>query len=424
MFDVFGVNGVNGDNNPEIQSLIDQNRKVQLIEEKFKRLIFNVQDVRMSMYEDPMQMLKRIRMVGWKSIKDQTLELTPLTIVIGANGAGKSNLLSLFKLLNAIFANTPGLRNYVGQCGFADSLLHYGVKQTPVAEMELTFTTETGDTTYLARWAAAAGGTLIFTEERVTFLRTGAVKPIVVDLGAGHPETNLLRVADEGNQTAAVALRLLRSCRLFHFHDTSESCAARQPCSVDANRFLLPDAGNLAAMLYLFSQQHKTAYRRISATVRQMVPDFEGFVLEPSKLNDKQILLNWTHKGRDYEFGPHQLSDGSLRFIALATLLLQPEEKLPTLIALDEPELGLHPAALEILGGMSRAASEHSQLVFATQSSVFLDHFEPENIVVVNSRSGTSEFQQLDAEKLAAWRADYSMGEIWEKNVIGGGPYG
>jgi predicted ATPase len=177
-------------------------------------------------------------------------------------------------------------------------------------------------------------------------------------------------------------------------------------------------------MLYLFSQQHKMAYRRISATVRQMVPDFEGFVLEPSKLNDKQILLNWTHKGRDYEFGPHKLSDGSLRFIALATLLLQPEENLPTLIALDESELGLHPAALEILGGMSRAASEHSQLVFATQSSVFLDHFEPENLVVVNSRSGTSEFQQLDAEKLAAWRADYSMGEIWEKNVIGGGPYG
>ena len=262
------------------------------------------------------------------------------------------------------------------------------------------------------------------TEERVTFMRMGANKPTVVDLGAGHSETNLLRAADDGNQTASVALRLLRSCRLFHFHDTSESSAARQPCYVEANRFLYPDAGNLAAMLYLFREQHPTAYRRISATVRQMVPDFAGFVLEPSKLNERQILLNWTHKDREYEFGPHQLSDGSLRFIALATLLLQPEEKLPLLIALDEPELGLHPAALEILAGMSRAVSEHSQLVFATQSSVFLDHFEPQNILVVNSRSGTSEFQRLDVEKLAAWRADYSMGEIWEKNVVGGGPYG
>ncbi len=371
-----------------------------------------------------MQMLKGIRVVGWKSIKNQTVDLIPLTVVIGANGAGKSNLLSLFKLLNAMFANTPGFRNYVAQSGFADSLLHYGAKQTPVAELELTFSTDAGETTYFARWAAAAGGTLIFTEERVTFHRTDAPQPLVVDLGAGHPETNLLASADGGNQTSEVALRLLRSCRLFHFHDTSESAASRHPCYVNANRFLYPDAGNLAAMLYLFRQQHPTAYRRITATVRQMVPDFDDFVLEPSKLNQNQILLNWTHKGRPYEFGPHQLSDGSLRFIALATLLLQPEDKLPLLIALDEPELGLHPSALEILAGMARAASLHRQLLFATQSSVFLDHFQPENVVVVNTKASTSEFQRLDAEKLKAWLADYTLGEIWEKNVVGGGPYG
>jgi predicted ATPase len=154
-----------------------------------------------------------------------------------------------------------------------------------------------------------------------------------------------------------------------------------------------------------------------------MVPDFDGFVSEPSKLNPKQILLNWTHRGRPYEFGPHQLSDGSLRFIALATLLLQPEDKLPLLIALDEPELGLHPAALEILADMAKATSERSQLLFATQSSVLLDQFEPESIVVVNTKDGTSEFQRLNAQQLEAWRADYTLGEIWEKNVIGGGPY-
>src|ERR1700730_16496146 len=129
-----------------------------------------------------MQMLKRIRVVGWKSIKNETVDLTPLTVVIGANGAGKSNLLSLFKLLNAMFANTPGFRNYVGLSGFADSLLHYGSKQTPMAEMELMFSTDNGETNYFARWAAAAGGTLIFTEERVGFQRTGEPRPVVVEL--------------------------------------------------------------------------------------------------------------------------------------------------------------------------------------------------------------------------------------------------
>ena len=370
-----------------------------------------------------MQMLKRIRVAGWKSIKDQTIDLTPPTVVIGANGSGKSNLFSLLKMLNAMFGNIPSFRNHVARSGFADSLLHYGVRQTPVAEMELTFTTENGETSYFARWAAAARGELIFIEERVQFHRMGHREPDLLDLGAGHSETNLPRAADDGNQTAVITLSLLRRCRLFHFHDTSDQSAARNPCALEANRFLFPDAGNLAAMLYLFRQRHPTAYRRITATVRQMVPDFDGFVLEPSQLNEKQILLNWTHKGREYEFGPHQLSDGSLRLIALATLLLQPAEKLPLLIALDEPELGLHPSALEVLAQISRATSEHAQLLFATQSSVFLDHFEPEEIIVVNSRSGGSEFVRLDAEKLAVWLADYTLGEVWEKNVFGGGPY-
>lgn len=371
-----------------------------------------------------MQHLERIRIAGWKSIKEQTIDLGPLNVAIGANGAGKSNLLSLFKLLNALFANVPGFRNYVARSGFAESLLHNGVKETPVAELELVFGTDAGKTTYLARWAAAAGGALIFTDERVTFHRPGHPQPLVVDLGAGHPESNLLASSEAGNRTAEVALWLLRSCRLFHFHDTSENAAARQPCYVEANRFLYPDAGNVAAMLYLFRQKHPTAYRRIIATVGQMVPQFGDFVLEPSKLNEKQILLNWTLEGRNYELGPHQLSDGSLRFIALATLLLQPTENLPQLIALDEPELGLHPAALEILAGMARAASGHCQLLFATQSSTFLDQFGPDEIIVANTREGSSQFQRLDPEKLEVWLDEYSLGEVWEKNVVGGGPYG
>lgn len=371
-----------------------------------------------------MQMLKRIRVAGWKSIKDQTLDLTPLNVVIGANGAGKSNLLSLFKLLNVMFAASPGFRNHVGASGYADGLLHYGSSQTPIAALELVFETQTGETRYFARWAATATGALIFTDERVEFSRAGFSTPRVVNLGAGHSESNLIQAADDGDQTATVALQLLRSCRLFHLHDTSAQSAIRKPALIEANRFLYPDAGNLASMLYLSKEKHPTAFRRITATVRQMVPDFGEFVLEPSALNDKMIFLNWTHKGRDYEFGPHQLSDGSLRFIALATLLLQPEEKFPLLIALDEPELGLHPAALEILAGMARSSSLHCQVILATQSAGLLNHFDPENVVVTTSRAGASEFTRLTSEELEAWISEYTLGEIWEKNVVGGGPYG
>lgn len=371
-----------------------------------------------------MQMLKEIRIVGWKSIEDQTIDFTPLTVIVGANGAGKSNLLSLFKLLQAMFGATPGFRNYVAINGGADGLLHYGSETTPTARLELTFATEAGEARYLACWAAAAGGTLIFTEERVEFRHTGSRTPEIIDLGAGHTETNLISSAETGNATAALVLRLLRSCQLFHFHDTSENSPPRKPCWLEHNRGLHSDAGNLSAMLYLFQNQYPTAFRRITSTVRQIVPNFEGFVLEPRHLNEKQILLNWTHTGRDYEFGPHQLSDGSLRFIALATLLLQPEANLPLLIALDEPELGLHPAALEVLSGMAKAASLRCQVLLATQSAVLLDDFDPEHVIVVHCRSGVSEFERLDPERLAKWHDDYSLGELWEKNVVGGGPYG
>jgi predicted ATPase len=370
-----------------------------------------------------MQMLKKIRVAGWKSIRDQTIDLAPLTVVIGANGAGKSNLLSLFRLLNALVARTPEFRTYVGKSGYADTLLHFGSRRTPVAELELVFDTDEGENRYYARWAAASGGTLIFTDERVEFQRNGLITPRVVSLGAGHAETKLVQAADDGDLTAAVVLRLLRACRLYHFHDTSESSAVRGPAYLEANRFLYPDAGNLASMLYLFQKKHPAAYRRITGAVRQMVPNFGDFVLEPSRLNEREILLNWTQKGQDYEFGPHQLSDGSLRFIALASLLLQPGDNLPLLIALDEPELGLHPAALEVLAGMARSAALNCQVLFATQSPVFLDHFEPEQVVVVNTREGASEFQRLSSQTLSAWLAEYTLGEVWEKNVVGGGPY-
>jgi predicted ATPase len=176
-------------------------------------------------------------------------------------------------------------------------------------------------------------------------------------------------------------------------------------------------------MLYLFRERYSAAYQRIVATVRQMVPDFCDFVLEPNKLNDKQISLRWTHRGHDYEFGPHQLSDGSLRFIALATLLLQPPDFMPLLIALDEPELGLHPAALEVLGGMIERASTQCQVVLATQSVNLLDCFSPGAVVVAHCRDGETAFERLTEDALVEWRQDSGMGDIWLRHVVGGGPY-
>ncbi len=214
----------------------------------------------------------------------------------------------------------------------------------------------------------------------------------------------------------------LNRCRIYHFHDTSLTAKVRLPCYIEDNQRLHSDGGNLPAMLYLYQQNDPVVYRRIVNTLRKMAPFFGDFVLEPRRLDPTRILLNWRQKQKDYLLGPHQLSDGTLRALALVTLLLQPERDLPSLIILDESELGLHPHAVEILVGLICSVSQKSQVILATQSPTFVDFFQPEEIIVTELNQGCSEFRRLDSEEFTDWLEDYSVGELWQKNVIGGGP--
>jgi predicted ATPase len=371
-----------------------------------------------------MTRLRSVQIAGWKSIReiDPPLELGSINVLIGSNGAGKSNLVSFFRMMNALVEER--LQTFIGQSGGANSVLHLGARTTPYVTGAWEFELEGRKVEYALRLDYAAPDSLILSDERYVYPDPEdhpSGRHIGVSTG-GHRESSLIANADHGDRTARSILKLMKGCRVFHFHDTSETTKVRLSGYIEANRQLEADAGNLAALLYLYRQKMPTVYRRIVATVRKIFPSFDDFVLEPQRLNPRNILLNWRQKGNDYFFGPHQLSDGTLRAMALITLFLQPEEDLPSVIILDEPELGLHPHALEIVAGLIRAASLKAQVIVATQSRAFLDHFAPEEIIVVDSDEGGSRFRRLDAEDLKDWLEDYSIGELWEKNVIGGGP--
>ena len=368
-----------------------------------------------------MASLKRIQIKGFRSIKEMTMELRPLNVLIGANGAGKSNLIAFFKLVNELMAGR--LQQHIGTTGRATANLHFGPRMTPQLEAKMEFEVENGTGTYRMRLFHAAGDSLIFAEEQLFFHQTGYPQPKEVSLGTGHQETRIGDKAEEGDITAKTLRHLLNRCRVYHFHDTSPTARVRLYCYVGDNRWLMPDAANLAAILYELKSCKEAVYRRIVATVRQTAPFFEDFDLEPTGSADRDIILNWRHRSSDLVFGPHQLSDGTLRAICLISLLLQPKEALPCLIAVDEPELGLHPYALNVIASLFRAASHHTQVLVSTQSSAFLDSFAPEDIVVVERNGEATEFDRPDADKLDAWREDYSLGEIWEKNIIGAGPH-
>lgn len=368
-----------------------------------------------------MSKLGRLRIEGFRSIRATSLEMRDLNVLIGANGAGKSNLISFFKLMNELMAGR--LQQHIGETGRATANLHFGPKVTPQMEAELEFEVENGTDTYQMRLFHATGDSLVFAEENLRFHQRSYQSPRVVPLGAGHQESKIGDKAAEGEPTAKALRHLLNHCRVYHFHDTSPTARVRNYCYVGDNRWLMPDAANLAAILYKLKSQKETVYRRIVATIRQVAPYFDDFDLEPTGPNGRDIILNWRHRKSDLVFGPHQLSDGTLRAICLISLLLQPEDDLPYLIVVDEPELGLHPFALNVVASLFQAVSHHTQVLVSTQSSTFLDSFDADDIVVVERDGEASRFERPNAEKLNDWLEDYSLGEVWEKNIIGGGPH-
>ncbi len=364
--------------------------------------------------------IDRITLKGFKSIQSlENFELRPLNVLIGANGSGKSNFVSFFQFLHEMVAGR--LEKAVNLAGRADSLLFLGPKVTSKVECGLDF----GDNGYRFVLERTADSRLIFADERIVwFGSTAPAFSVNRSLGVGHSESRLNDQIALGNKTKPICEYIYSAISrwvVYHVHDTSNTAAMRRQCTVRDFEVLQADGGNLPAFLLHLRERKKDSYELIRDTIRLIAPFFDDFLLRPQKQGcDDFVALEWKQKGSDYPFHPTQLSDGTMRFIALATALLQPNP--PATMVIDEPELGLHPFAIAMLADLIRSASERTQVIISTQSPTLLDYFDPDQIVVVNREGGRSTFERLDSHALAAWMEDYSVGELWQKNVVQGGP--
>lgn len=369
-----------------------------------------------------MKQLAHLHIEGFRSIRNADIELRPLNVMIGANGAGKSNLIDFFRMLN--YALSRGFQDpYMRERGPASAILHFGPKLTGVIRAELTFSTDDGVNTYRFTLADSAGDRLTFTKEEVQFHRTGSTRagepvPLIQ-----HPSDNsgLTELWADNDPTAKFAKSFLQRCRVYQFHDTSLTSHFHDYASLDRGRYLFADGGNLAAVLLDVRESMPEDYAAIVRALRAVLPWFEDFALEAE--GRQGVLLRWRMAGRgDYLFGPGQLSDGSLRIMALVTLLLLPQDRMPDVIILDEPELGLHPAAEQVIAGLIKNASRSCQVLVSTQSATFIDHFSADDMLVVECESGESRFVRQSQEALRQWLERYTLGQIWSKNLIGGRP--
>ncbi|MCH3993803.1 MAG: AAA family ATPase [Prevotella sp.] len=352
-------------------------------------------------------MINNIKISGYKSIKEMDLDLLPINILIGSNGVGKSNFISFFKLVNNLYEKN--LERYSIEEG-VDRLMYYGRKHTDTIHGYLNF----GYNQYDFKLGANKGGSLYIKEE--TSLCSGH--------SDNYPQHNEQEsyVKDSSYTRNRFLSEQFESFKIYHFHDTEANSKLRSICKIDDNQFLKVNGSNLPAFLYYLQEKAPKSLKRIEANIRSVMPYFEGFDLHPRKLNPEEIQLEWKDEtDLDEFFTAMDLSDGSLRFIALSTLLMQPD--LPNTILIDEPELGLHPVAIAKLAGLIKsAAARNCQMIISTQSVDLINHFNPEDVITVDRKDGQSVFSRLNGTELEHWLEDYSLGELWSKSVINGQP--
>ncbi len=361
--------------------------------------------------------LNHIKIKGYKSIKTLDLELNPLNILIGSNGAGKSNFISFFKFVKKIL--DKDLPIYTAEQGGANKILHFGKKMTNEIYFALLFIPNA----YKAILLPTVNDKFIFKEEVTYFFGDtigyqGGAK--VYNLNNRGGENSNLPNRPHTESISGHIVKYIQDWKVYHFHDTSSSAKVKQTCNINDYTILASDGANISAFLRYIREYYKKSYNQIVKTIQRVAPFFQDFILEPEIANKETIKLKWKHKGSDEYFDANDLSDGTLRFICLTTLLLQPN--LPTIILLDEPELGLHPFALKLLAGMFKKISKKTQIIVSTQSVTLADNFDIEDIIIVNRKENHSEFKRLDREKYKEWIEEYTLGEIWQKNLIGGVP--
>ena len=372
-----------------------------------------------------MPVIEKITIKGFRSIRCiEDLKLTRLNLLIGANGSGKSNFIEVFTLLDAL--RKGKLKDYAGTNGGANRLLHFGSKNTKRLFLRVHFN-NLGNQYEIEMSPTSSDGLHPLKETAGFWNKLVYLKPYKGPVAMFSGEAGIGAVRDKYKVPWYVKEHLnvkehLDCWRKYHFHDTGFHSPMKKNSELHDNHFLRPDGSNLASFLYLIREKHSDSYKQIRNAIRNVAPFFDDFDLKPMKMNENMIRLEWKSEGSDEMFDASALSDGTLRFMALCTLLLQPCHLQPLVIIMDEPELGLHPFAVEFLAGLIRRASTEAQIILATQSMHLLDCFNPEDVIVADRVDKSTKLHRLDPEELKEWLEDYSLGELWNQNYLGGRP--
>lgn len=358
---------------------------------------------------------------GFRSLADVRIAKLPNpAVLLGANGSGKSNLLRFFEMVTSMLQQ-PGLGHFVQFHGGADDQLFQGTVATSRIDASVGLLAEAAQHEYRFSLEYAHPDRLLFADEALGF---GQAENMVWHrFGGGHDEAKLPYAKTETDGACEIAARRFKGffehCVVHQFHDTSATSRLKVRWDAEESFRLLPHGGNLPSVLLYLSRHDKERFDAICYYVSRILPGFRRFEIEEAH---GKTLLRWQASGSSKTIGPHLTSDGSLRFFALVTLLNLPAEVLPEIVLLDEPELGLHASAITLIAEMVKSVALKRQVVVATQSPIFVDFFRPHELVVLELDAGQTLVRRPEELDLGPWLEEYTTGEIWRKNLIGGRP--
>lgn len=364
----------------------------------------------------PPNRISQVSIEGFRCLQQiESLQLRPLTVLIGANGSGKSTLIRFFELLSWML-KSQNLQEFVLRHGGGDDQFFLGARKTPRIHASLCLETPSGQNEYKFDLIhLAAGDAVMVVNEAYRFSAHSYPDKAEWTVLSSIGKEAALPMQE--NRTARTICSLLKRCGTYQFHDTSLNASLHNRWDVTDHFRLRSDGGNLAAVLFDLLENEKPRYRLIISQIQRVLPNFRDFVLEPVA---GKVLLRWVGLDSDKVFGSHLTSDGSLRLFCLITLLHMPHERLPDIMFFDEPELGLHPHALELVAGMMKSLKDNKQLFIATQSPILVNCFELKDLIIAETKNGATSLESLNRDQYQAWLDDnYLPSDIWLQKPIG-----
>jgi len=363
-------------------------------------------------------MLKKIQLTHFRTFCQTEVEIKNINVLIGGNGSGKSNFISLFTMLNYIQIGRLG--DWIVNKGGFDNIVYNGIQENESLNLRFVFDAESSNVQniYELSLRATEEDYIVAAERFGSWQYQAGSTPFFQHQETNQKETKLKYLADRKYEVPSNIYSSIKGYQVFHFDDVSANSHKKRQQNLDESYPLHPEGDNIAAFLYYLKQNDIDAYDKIVEIIRLVTPYFDDFILEPEPTHSNQIKLRWREKNNSKRFSASLISDGTIRFICLCSLLLQPTP--PLLIVIDEPELGLHPLAISFLAELIKKASIQTQIILSCQSVTLLNQFEYQDILVVDRTQSGSQIKRLNESELQGWLDDYSLGQLWENNYLGG----